>query len=56
MPKIQILTVAELLEEAKRPQIPLVDAGAFRKAPREDNEPGPAVEPAVEVAAGSGVA
>jgi site-specific DNA-methyltransferase (adenine-specific) len=35
VPKIQILTVAELLEQGKRPQIPLVDAGAFRKAPRE---------------------
>jgi hypothetical protein len=36
VPKIQILTVAELLEQGRRPQIPLVDAGAFRKAPRED--------------------
>ncbi|HEX6015908.1 MAG TPA: hypothetical protein VFY87_29730 [Geminicoccaceae bacterium] len=36
VPKIQILTVSELLERKKRPQMPLVDAGAFRKAPRED--------------------
>ena len=36
IPRIQILTIAELLEQGKKPQIPLVDPGAFRKAPRED--------------------
>jgi site-specific DNA-methyltransferase (adenine-specific) len=36
VPKIQILTIAELLEQGKRPEIPLVDPSAFRKAPRED--------------------
>ena len=33
-PKIQILTIAELFS-GKRPNIPLVDASAFKKAPRE---------------------
>jgi DNA modification methylase len=36
VPKIQILTIAELLEGAK-PQIPMVDPAAFRQAPREDD-------------------
>jgi site-specific DNA-methyltransferase (adenine-specific) len=33
-PKIQILTVRELFE-GKQPNIPLVDASAFKKAPKE---------------------
>ena len=33
-PKIQILTIQELFD-GKQPKIPLVDASAFRKAPRE---------------------
>ncbi len=33
-PKIQILTIQELFD-GKQPNIPLVDASAFRKAPRE---------------------
>jgi site-specific DNA-methyltransferase (adenine-specific) len=33
-PKIQILTIRELFE-GKQPQIPLVDASAFRKAPKQ---------------------
>jgi site-specific DNA-methyltransferase (adenine-specific) len=33
-PKIQILTIRELFE-GKQPNIPLVDASAFRRAPRE---------------------
>lgn len=37
VPKIQILTIAELLEQGKRPQIPMVDSAAFRKAPKEDD-------------------
>ena len=36
IPKIQILTIQELLEQGRKPQIPLVDPGAFRKAPKED--------------------
>ena len=36
IPKIQILTIAELLEQGRKPQIPLVDPGAFRRAPKED--------------------
>ena len=40
-PKIQILTIRELFE-GKQPNIPLVDASAFKKAPKEtvgDQEP-----------------
>lgn len=37
VPKIQILTIAQLLEQGKRPQIPMVDSAAFRKAPKEDD-------------------
>lgn len=37
VPKIQILTIAQLLEQGKGPQIPMVDPGAFRKAPKEDS-------------------
>jgi site-specific DNA-methyltransferase (adenine-specific) len=33
-PKIQIITIAELFE-GKKPSIPLVDSGAFKKAARE---------------------
>ena len=33
-PKIQIFTIAELFS-GKRPNIPLVDASSFKKAPRE---------------------
>ena len=33
-PKIQILTIRELFE-GKQPNIPLVDASAFKKAPKE---------------------
>ena len=33
-PKIQILTIRELFE-GKQPKIPLVDASAFKKAPKE---------------------
>ena len=36
IPKIQIRTIQELLEQGRKPQIPLVDPGAFRKAPKED--------------------
>ena len=36
IPEIQILTNQELLEQDRKPQIPLVDPGAFRKAPKED--------------------
>jgi site-specific DNA-methyltransferase (adenine-specific) len=36
VPKIQILTIADLFEGAK-PQIPMVDPAAFRQAPREDD-------------------
>jgi site-specific DNA-methyltransferase (adenine-specific) len=42
-PKIQILTIQELFE-GKQPNIPLVDASAFRKAPKEskgDQDPLP---------------
>ena len=36
-PKIQILTIEELLAKTKRPEIPLIDrAGMFRSAKRED--------------------
>jgi site-specific DNA-methyltransferase (adenine-specific) len=34
-PKIQILTIAELLE-GKQPNIPLIDPSMFKKAQRED--------------------
>ena len=37
---IQILTIQELLEQGRKPQIPLVDPGAFRKAPKEDTSRG----------------
>jgi site-specific DNA-methyltransferase (adenine-specific) len=40
-PKIQILTIRELFA-GKQPEIPLVDASAFKKAPREsEGEQGP---------------
>jgi site-specific DNA-methyltransferase (adenine-specific) len=35
-PKIQILTIQELFE-GKQPNIPLIDASTFRKAPKESN-------------------
>jgi site-specific DNA-methyltransferase (adenine-specific) len=35
-PKIQILTIRELFE-GKRPNIPLVDASVFKKAPKESS-------------------
>jgi site-specific DNA-methyltransferase (adenine-specific) len=39
-PRIQILTIAELLD-GKRPDMPLIDIGAsFRAAPREKQEEG----------------
>jgi site-specific DNA-methyltransferase (adenine-specific) len=36
IPKVQILTIQGLLEQGRKPQIPLADSGAFRKAPKED--------------------
>jgi site-specific DNA-methyltransferase (adenine-specific) len=36
VPKIQILTIEELLEQGRKPEIPLIDPSAFRKAPKED--------------------
>ena len=37
VPKIQIMTIRELLEEGRRPQIPALDPFMFKKAKREDS-------------------
>jgi site-specific DNA-methyltransferase (adenine-specific) len=36
VPKIQILTIQELIEQGRKPAIPLVDPSAFRRAAKED--------------------
>ena len=39
VPRIQILTIADLFA-GKRPDIPMVDSTAFRKAPKEQRQQG----------------